>query len=537
MKDKLLAASLTCISLSTLLNLAAPACLAAGSAENESATAASTEANSSASSTATAILTAEETQQVNDLIARIAGIDRTQRSLEREASDTADREKAMAYNRKTIQESEDKLYAIGPKTIPVLIETLNRSEQETSQAAERVLIKFGTPVVRPLIIAVAEQKLTAHHGKRAASDVMRKLGGTAVDPMKELLAGPADAYRISSMNMLTEMLPDRRHYHRYHSHHDNVEEGYVMSAELIATLCTALGDHNDAIRRAALETLGRVGPRNAAMLQSLYKTMKTDPDATVRRTCATALGDVGQLQSSEPSVRTVEVLEFALVSDEYEGTRMAAAKALGKMTNAPTAVRALVKGLSDPVQMVRDNCVGALQSFGPAAAPAVPELIKVLKAPNQRTAEEAARTLGRIGPAAAPALPAMLKLAVEGGQERSSMRYAITEACKSMGEKASPAVPYLTTMLKDPSNSSARYGIVEALGAIGPSASSAEPAMLEVAKTNSSLRQRVETALKRIKGEHATLEGLLPVSPTPRHRSPQQLAPTNTNTSNPAGDV
>lgn len=555
MKDRVLALSLASVSLSALLNLVPAPCYAqrvepatqeaaettegetsAGTTSGGTTSKGTTSSSSSSTSSGSTTSGTDEIQQINDLISKIAGIDRAQRTLERETTSNADREPALAYNRRAIQEAEDKLAAMGPRAIPYLIDALNRTEREASEASERVLVRLGPQVVRPLIIAAADQRLTPSRGKHAASNVVRKLGGEAIGPLKEMLNGSSESQRLAAMRMLTETLPDRRYYPHYRSYHNNYEEGYIVPPEVITILCTACSDKSATVRKAAVETLGRIGPRNNQLIQTLSKTLRTDSDASVRRSAATALGDVGQLQSSEPSKQTVLALEFTLVNDEYEGTRLAAAKALGKMTNAPNAVAALMKGLNDPVQLVKDGSIAALQSFGPAAAPAVPVLIKCLNTPNSYSAEEVARTLSRIGPAAAPALPTLIKMAAESSNNHNSLRYSLAEACRSMGSKASPAVPQLIQMLKDHSNSSGRYQVIEALGAIGPAAASAEPALLEVAKSSPTYRSRVEEALKKIKGETATVPGAPQTDTLPRRILPrQQIVPATP--ANSAGDV
>lgn len=483
-------------------------------------------------------LTIAETQQINDLLNCIAGIDRAQKSLENEAPDTIEREKALSYNRKTIQESEQKLMAFGPRAIPLLIEALNRSEKDVSEAASRVLLAFGPQIVKPIIVSMTNQTLTAKKGRSVAAGTIEQLGSDANGALRDMLNTTSDAERMATMRLIGDMAPPAPGVHRassfgYYRVSRDSENQYVVPSSLIQPICNATNDKSESVRRTAVETLGKIGPRNAMLIQTVVRVLKKDPDESVRRTAATALGEIGSMQSSGPAARTVEVLEATMVSDEYEGARMAAAKSIGRMQQAPNAVKALVLGLNDPVQMVKDSCITSLQNMGPAAAPAVPDLIKCLDTTNTRQAEDAARALARIGPAAAPALPQIIKLA-RTQTHYSSLKYSLAEACRSMGSQASCAVPILIEMLKDVDNKGNQYMAVDALGAIGPSAITAEAALVETLK-DPTLKHRSETALKKIRGQStATLAnpGTAPAQPEMVHpgRRPG-ITPPRTNTS------
>lgn len=464
----------------------------------------SSTATATTTTSAAGDLTIAETQQITELLNCIAGIDRAQKSLENEAPDTIEREKALSYNRKTIQESEQKLMAFGPRAIPLLIEALNRSEKDVSEAASRVLLAFGPQIVKPIIVSMTNKTLTANRGKSAAAGTIEQLGSEANGALKDMLNSTSDTERLATMRLIGDMAPSPPGVHRassfgYYRPSRDSDNQWVVPSTLIQPICNATNDKSESVRRTAVETLGKIGPRNAALIQTVVRVLKKDPDESVRRTAATALGEIGSMQSSGPAAHTVEVLEATMTTDEYEGARMAAAKSIGKIQQAPNAVKALVLGLNDPVQMVKDSCINSLQNMGPAAAPAVPDLIKCLDTPNARQAEDVARALARIGPAAAPALPQIIKMA-RGSTQYSSFKYTLADACRNMGAQASCAVPMLIDMLKEVDNKANQYMAVDALGAIGPAAISAESALVETLK-DPALKHRSETALKKIRGQ------------------------------------
>lgn len=499
MKVRVLALSLAFFSLTTALSV--PLCPIAGAQLPPSS--ASPEADEgkdlSESIYGETELSPIEVQQIEELINRVAGIDRSARKLEQEAPETIEREKAAAYNHKVLQDSEKKLEAFGARAIPIFIAGLSRSEHEVSQVCTRILVKLGAPVVRPIATAYAELSPQSSRGKNGMLETLRKLGSATDAPLLEMINSSNDKERILGMQLIGELLPPRSHTTRYRSHFHQDSGEYVVPAAMVPIICNAAADGNDAIRRCAAETLGHIGPRNDTVIQTLYRIARKDPSEIIRRNAVTALGELGVAQSSGPGGRTVEVLEQSMLTDEYEGTRAAAARALGRMTNTTNAVKAIIKGLNDPVLIVKDSCMSSLEQFGPAAAPAVPTLMKHMETASPREAQDVARLLARIGPAAAPALPVMIRMS-SAASDQWSMKYAICDAGRSMGPKASSAVPTLIEYLQD-TNSSVRYHAIDALGEIGPAATSAIPALQKIAASESSMKSRAERAIRKIKEE------------------------------------
>jgi bilin biosynthesis protein len=81
-----------------------------------------------------------------------------------------------------------------------------------------------------------------------------------------------------------------------------------------------------------------------------------DEDRTVRDFSAGALGKIGDRRAVKPLIH-------ALQSDDYLGTRMAAAEALGKIKD-PQAVEPLINALKDTAPYVRQNAAVALEKLG-----------------------------------------------------------------------------------------------------------------------------------------------------------------------------
>src|SRR5262249_13283365 len=75
------------------------------------------------------------------------------------------------------------------------------------------------------------------------------------------------------------------------------------------------------------------------------------------------------------------------------------------------ALPALAAGIQDPLVQNRLAAIDAIETLGPAGAPAAPALVRALGDPNVFVRWAAARTLGKVGPVkAVDEVPALAKL-------------------------------------------------------------------------------------------------------------------------------
>ena len=104
--------------------------------------------------------------------------------------------------------------------------------------------------------------------------------------------------------------------------------------------------------------------------------------------------------------------------------RSYAAYALGKIPARPCDVQTLIALLSDDIDATR---IAAAKSLGGAkadAVPAIPHLVLLLTDKNVNVAAAAASSLGEMGPSAGSAVNA-LKLAQKNAQIRYETTYAL----------------------------------------------------------------------------------------------------------------
>lgn len=167
------------------------------------------------------------------------------------------------------------------------------------------------------------------------------------------------------------------------------------------------------------------------------------------------------------------------------------------------------RATSDEKARVRLAAVDAIETLGPAAAPAVPTLVRALRDGNLFVRWASARVIGKIGtaevdpaltvpplarllddldldvdlaaataltlygPAAAPAVPVLARATGGGDPER---RVAAINALRSIGDDAKPAIPAITAALAN-NDARVRRAAADALGQFGPDAASATDAL------------------------------------------------------------
>lgn len=167
--------------------------------------------------------------------------------------------------------------------------------------------------------------------------------------------------------------------------------------------------------------LGGIGKSPELAVPALQKMVASDDDNTLRRLSAMALGDFGP-----EAKQSVGVLIEAVKTGDPE-MRAAAARSIGQIGGADHDIPALVGLLSDEVDGARLGAVKALGRMGTEAVSGVPKLTDLLKDNSDEICLAAVQTLGAIGPEAKPAVPALkAALKVDKGDDfRSNVLDAI----------------------------------------------------------------------------------------------------------------
>lgn len=191
----------------------------------------------------------------------------------------------------------------------------------------------------------------------------------------------------------------------------------------------------------------------------------------------------------------------------------------------PDTTRVRLFQLFDPQEpdRIRLGAVSALEVMGRRAEGAVPELGIALRSTNRMTSMRAAGALGKIGPPALPQLTSGLKdfvphvrqMSIYGlarmGHEaigaipalidylRDPLAPARPEAAAVITQMGRPAVPVLLDLLAQEPPATQRI-VIRLLGDIGPLAREGKPALMEIAGSHSdeTVRRAAADALEKI---------------------------------------
>jgi len=242
----------------------------------------------------------------------------------------------------------------------------------------------------------------------------------------------------------------------------------------VPMLVKAARSDESELQEAALWTVARLpGITGGGGAYELFIELLADPESSHRSFGVQAMRGMG------PHARGSASLLLALTADESRYIRSLSLEALQKVApDFPGYTEAVVKGLSDPEEVVRHRAVYIvnemvepptevaaplgrmmtdksvsdrvnyiLSTMGPRAAAAIPYVADGLASEDTKIAYNAAFTLSRVGAAAAPAL-AELIVALEH-EDRFVRRYS-AQAIGNIGPEAVSAISGLQPLLNDP---------------------------------------------------------------------------------------
>jgi HEAT repeat protein len=224
------------------------------------------------------------------------------------------------------------------------------------------------------LLSVSNETVRSHAGKALAD-----LGVVAVPSLILALKQPEPAVRVAAAETLGNIGP--------------------AAKEAIPALATLLGDEDQEVSRYAASALGRIGP---AAVPELIEVARWRG----RYTTDMASTAFANLKADAATVR--ELVQWMGNVKEDPAVRAFAAKALGYMPEkARGEMPELIRALGDENNDVRIAARWALGQTGPKGIPALRE---ALKNDNPRILSGAAFALGSMGPAAEEAVPDLLRV-------------------------------------------------------------------------------------------------------------------------------
>ena len=198
-----------------------------------------------------------------------------------------------------------------------------------------------------------------------------------------------------------------------------------------------------------------------------------DNNPNLRRHAALALGGYG------PKAKAAIPALLDGLDDAADGVRDCSIAALTRV--GADGIPALLKAVRDPSAQVQTGAWRVLANLGAAAKPALPDLVAILRNPKEPSSgrQAAARVFGAMGAEGMDALPALLEM-LEGND--GPVRFACASALAAAGGDKPEVVAALAKALKDPKYPEGQVGAANALHALGPKAVKAIPDLLEAAQ-------------------------------------------------------
>jgi HEAT repeat protein len=187
-----------------------------------------------------------------------------------------------------------------------------------------------------------------------------------------------------------------------------------QSEKGINVLIKGLRDDDGEARTEAVISILKIKHPGDALIPALVARLSSDENATVRRLCADALGQVNS-RYEESAKGLVQAFQ-----DTYPNVREKAALAIGAIEQQRgIAAKPLVRLLDDQFVIVRFAALDSLARLQVDPPIAVPAFKKCLKDPSCRIRKLAAESLGKMGPPAKDAVEA-LKAALDDKDKRVS---------------------------------------------------------------------------------------------------------------------
>ncbi|MEK7872466.1 MAG: HEAT repeat domain-containing protein, partial [Chloroflexota bacterium] len=172
----------------------------------------------------------------------------------------------------------------------------------------------------------------------------------------------------------------------------------------IAAMVSSLKEGDDAARRAAAMSLGKLGSKASAAVPDLLRSCgHKDP--------AVRVSSLWALTMIEPDARHVTLRLLASLRDEDSYVRLSAAMALGEAgPKAEEAMPEIIASLDDSDPRVVLNSAMALQRLAPESGRIVPSLMELLHEDDPFARVGAVMVLGKSGSAAETAVPELVRL-------------------------------------------------------------------------------------------------------------------------------
>jgi HEAT repeat protein len=301
----------------------------------------------------------------------------------------------------------------------------------------------------------------------AAADALKKLGPAGVSALADGLHHPGADVREGAAAALAHLR--------------------AAAAPAVPALLTALDDADDAVRRAVIMTLASVGPKARPAARKLAEIMLRDPDETVRRDAACALG------AWKPCDRETAAALAVAMGDESDMVSETAVKAATELLPDDVLLRGLAAAVTDTRPAISSEAANALGQCGAEGRRLLVELLAHRQGATRSAAVLALRGAGPDAVDAVPALTAALKDA------DAELRGEIVHALRRIGAAGAEWRATLERMLRADERPENRGAAAAALGALGGRDAKAALRERLEAENDAGVRQSIASSLAALR--------------------------------------
>lgn len=293
---------------------------------------------------------------------------------------------------------------------------------------------------------------------------------------------------------------------------------YSAGEKAVPKLLDVLGDQNVEVRRAAIQSLGRLrkgGPEVVAALNGFTK----DPDALIRTNAVVALAAMGQVDDA-----VIPKIVEAMGSKD-KATAKAAGRVLGNLgkKNPEKVLPSMLDILEKKQEPLTGYAVNVLRGMRGAAVPALPKLAALFDVADPDTKLDIIDALIAIDKKGDYAIPVLVKglqatnpvdrkealigliryrnkadrfiEALVGALKdpQAENRFVAIGIVRGLGDQSSKVVPELINLTEDPEYR-VRRAAISTLSAIKPLSPDVIPALEKALKNNKDYRTRSAAA-------------------------------------------
>ncbi len=310
-----------------------------------------------------------------------------------------DREQAPWYSRRQAAVALGRIGEPAVNAVPVLTGLLSEEAADSGESTKLWTIKalslFGPLAAdaTPELVRLLQDPSQPPLPRLAAVEALGRIGPAHPDALPaviEVLENPAE-------------VEDGEAFKRRVAAAEILELVGESAAPAIPALLRAAGNQSVLLRRAAVNTLGMIGPPAEPAVSTLVDSMIFDDSQEVRDLAAVALGRIGG--SGEQALAQ-------LLTDPEVEVRRRAAVGLDQLTAAsPATVRQLKAATDDDALTVRIAAARALWTATADSELVVPVALHGLTAEDRETRMQAVLLLEQVGRSARPWTPELLALA------------------------------------------------------------------------------------------------------------------------------